>query len=76
MISKRIQANKNKPFNHTKIAGLKEAANWDDYPNITTKEVNMEKNSASALPGENSSPMDLSNIITIVGDVSPLVIFL
>ena len=73
VISKRRQANKNNPFQHTEIAGLREAANWDDYPNLTKKEVSMGQNSASSLPGEISSQMDLSNIVTMAGDVSSLV---
>ena len=49
--------------------------NWDDYPNHTTKDVSMEQNSASFLPGENSSRMNLSNIVTMAGDVSSLASF-
>ena len=75
MISKRRQANKNNPFKKIEIARLRQAMNWDDYPNLTTKEVNMEQNSASSLPGENSSPMDLSKIVTMARDVYPLVSF-
>ena len=32
IISNRIQANKNKPFEHSEVARLYEAANWMDYP--------------------------------------------
>ena len=35
----------------------------------------MGQNSASSLPGEISSQMDLSNIVTMAGDVSSLVSF-
>ena len=57
------------------VTGLREAANWDDYPNHTTKDVSMEQNSASSIPRENSSPMNLSNIVAMAGDVSSLVSF-
>ena len=36
----------------------------------------MGQDSASSLPGEISSQMDLSNIVTMAGDVSSLVSFL
>ena len=40
-----------------------------------TNDVNMEQNSASSLPGENSSQINLSNIVAMAGDVSSLVSF-
>ena len=32
VISKRRQENNNNPFEHTEVVGLREAANWEDYP--------------------------------------------
>ena len=75
IISKRSQANKNKPFKHTEIDGLREEANLEDYPNYTTKDISMEQDSASSLPGNNSSQMNLSNIVAMAGNVSSLVSF-
>ena len=40
--SKRIQENNNKPFEHTKVAGLREAANWEDCPNKAPDNVSKE----------------------------------
>ena len=75
MISKRRQANKNKPFKQIDIVGLRVVENWDDYPNHTTKNVSMEHKSASSFPREKSSPMNLSNIVRMLGDVSSLMRF-
>ena len=41
IISKRRKAHKCKPFEHTKIPGLREAANCDDFPNPTMMDVNI-----------------------------------
>ena len=32
VISKIRQENNNNPFEHTEVYGLKEATNWEDYP--------------------------------------------
>ena len=45
IISKRRRANKNKPFEHIEIDRLREVANWEYYPNYTTKDINMEQDS-------------------------------
>ena len=66
MISKRRQANNNKPFEHIEVVGLKEAANWEDYPNQAPDNVYMEMDFVSSLPGNNSPPMDLSDIVEIL----------
>ena len=58
IISKWRHANKNKPFEHTEIAGLREATNWEDYPNYTTMDISMEEDSVSSLLGKNSSQMN------------------
>ena len=34
VISNRRQANKNKPFEHSEVAGLCEEKNWMDYPKV------------------------------------------
>ena len=69
------QDNKNNPFKHTEIVGLREAANWEDYPNYTTKDISMEQDLASSFPGNNSSQMNLSNIVAMPGNVLSLVSF-
>ena len=76
IISKRRQANKNNPFEHIEIVGLREEANWEDYPNYITKDISMQRESVSSLPGNNSSQMNLSNIVAMAGNVSSLVSFL
>ena len=57
------------------IVGLREATNWEDYPNYTTKDISMEQEYASSLPGNNYSQMNLSSIVAMAGDVSSLVSF-
>ena len=75
VISKRRQANNNKPFEHTEVVGLKEAANWEDYPDKAPDNVSMEQASISSLPGNNSPPMNLSNIVAIAGNICSLMSF-
>ena len=41
VISKRRKAHKCKPFEHIEIPGLREAANWDDFPNSTTMDISI-----------------------------------
>ena len=67
VISKRRQANKNKPFEHTEVAGLREETNWEDYPKKTLDNISMEHDYVSSIPRNISSPMDLSNIATVWG---------
>ena len=69
------QANNNKPFEHIELVGLREVANWEDYPNQDPDNVCMEMDYVSSLPGNNSPPMDLSNILAATGNVSFLIIF-
>ena len=69
--SKRRQTNNNKTFEHTEVAGLREEANWEDYP----KNIIMEQDSVSPIPGNNSSQMDLSNIVVVAGNISSLISF-
>ena len=69
VISKRRQENKNNPFEHTEVAGLREEANWQDYPNKTPDNINMEQDSVSSIPGNNSSPTDISLIVVVAGNI-------
>ena len=41
VISKRRKAHNSKPFEHTEIPGLREAANWDDFPISTTMDTSI-----------------------------------
>ena len=75
MISKRRHANSNKYFEHTEVARLREVTNWGDYPNQALDNVYMEMDSMSSLRGNNSPPMDLSNIVVAARNVSSLIIF-
>ena len=42
IISKRRKAHKCRPFEHTEVLGLREAANWDDFPNPALMDTNVE----------------------------------
>ena len=75
MISKRRQDNNNKPFEHIEVAGLREETNWEDYPNQAPDNVCMEMDYVSSLLGNNSPPMDLSNIVVAARNVSSLISF-
>ena len=75
VISKRILENKNNLFEHTEVDGLRDVANWEDYPNNTPDNISMEQESVSPILGNNSSPMDLSNIVAIAGNISSLISF-
>ena len=75
VISKRRHENKNKPFEHTEVTRLREATNWEDYPNKTPGNISMEQYSVSSIPGNNLSPMDLSNIVVVAGNISSLISF-
>ena len=75
VISKRRQENNNKPFEHTEVAGIREAANWEYYPDKAPNKVSMEQDSLSSLLGNNSPPMDISNIVVVASNDSPLISF-
>ena len=75
VISIRRQENKNKPFEHTEVAGIKEEANWEDYHDKALDNVNIEQDSVYSLPGNNFLPMDISNIVAIAGNESSLISF-
>ena len=51
VISNRRQANKNKPIEHFKVAGLSEEKNWMDYPKDINNVGNMQEYSLSSTPG-------------------------
>ena len=72
VISKRRHENKNNNFEHIEVDGLREAVNWENYPNKTPDNINMEPYSVSPIPRNIYSPMDLSNIVTIAGNISSL----
>ena len=55
VISKIRHANKNNPFEHTKLSGLREAADWENYYNNTPDNISMEQDSVSSIP-ENNPP--------------------
>ena len=50
--------------------------NWEDYPNKTPDNINMEQDSVSSIPGNNSPPTVLSNIVAAAGNISSLISFL
>ena len=75
VISKRRHANNNKPFEHIEVDGIREVANWEDYPNKSPDNVSMEQDFVSSLPRNNSPPMDLSNIVVVAGNISSLMSF-
>ena len=69
MISKRREANNNKPFEHREVARLRKAPNWEDYPNQAPDNVCMEMDYVSSLPRNNSPPMDLYDTVATAGNV-------
>ena len=42
VISNRIMAHKCRPFEHSKVPGLREKVNWDDFPNPTPMDTSAE----------------------------------
>ena len=75
VISKRRQENNDNPFECSQVAGLREVANWEDYPNKTPDNINVEQDSISSIPRNNISPMDISNIVAVAGNISSLISF-
>ena len=63
IISKRRKAHKCKPFEHTEILGLSEAANWDDFPNLALMYTSIEQDTSSYLPGIASPQRELAKIV-------------
>ena len=54
VISKRRQENNNNPFEHIEFDGLREVANWEDYPEKAPDIGSMKQDSVSSLPVNNS----------------------
>ena len=75
IISKRRKAHKCRPFEHTEI-GLKEATNWDDFPNPTPMDTSIDQSTGSQLPGIASPQRELDKVVAISGGVSSLVSYL
>ena len=73
IISKRRKAHKCRPFEHTEIPELREAANWDDFPNPASMDTSIEQSTGSQLPGINSSQREVAKVVSIAGGVSSLV---
>ena len=75
VISKRRHENKNNPFEHTEVARIREAANWEDYPNKAPDNISMEQDSVSSIPGNNYPLVDLYNVVAVAGNISSLISF-
>ena len=71
IISNRRKANKSNPFEHVKVAGLVERANWMTYPGETNSDEDILKNSTFAL-AEGSPQLDFSCIIVAATQITPL----
>ena len=67
------KAHKCKPFENTEILGLREEANWDDFPNPTPMDTNIEQDIGSYFPGIASPQRELDKIVAIAREVSSLV---
>ena len=75
VVSKRIQENNNKTFECIEVARLREVDNWENYPTKTPYNISMEQDSVSSIPGNNSLPTDLSNIVVVAGNILSLISF-
>ena len=75
VISNRRHTNKNKPFDHSEVAGLSEAKNWMDYPKDINNGENMQEDSLSYSIGSSSPQQDISSILVASTHVTPLAIF-
>ena len=73
IISKRRKPHKCKPFEHSETPGLKEVANWDDFPNSAAMDVSIGQSSVSPLPWVTSPQRELSKVVEIAGNTSLLV---
>ena len=62
-----------KIFEQIEIPTLREATNWDDFPNPTLMDTSIEWSTGSPLPGIASPQIDLSKVVAIAGNVSSLV---
>ena len=75
IISKIRKARNSRPFEHTEIVGLREAANCDDFPNPAPMDTSIEQDTGSYLPGIASPQRELDKIVAIAREVSSLVIY-
>ena len=73
IISKRRKSHNCRPFKHTEIPGLREAANWDDFPNPTPMDTSIEQGTGSQLPGVVSPQRELAKVVVIAREFSSLV---
>ena len=73
MISKRRKSHKSRPFEHTEIPGLREVANWDDFPNPSLMETGIEQDTGSQLPEVASPQRELAQAFAIAREFSSLV---
>ena len=72
IISNRRQANRNKPFEHVEVPGLVEKENWVKYPRETNSDDDMSKNSTSSDSTCGSPQHELSNIVSVATQITPL----
>ena len=70
VISKRRTTLKCRPFEHTKVPGLREKVNWDDFPNTVPVDTSAKQDSSSQLPGANPPQQDLVAVVAIAGGYS------
>ena len=76
IISKRRKAHKCRPFEHTEIPGLRESANWDDFPNLAPMDTSIEQGTGSQLPRVVSPQRELATVVAIAEEFSSLVRYL
>ena len=67
------KAHKCGPFEHTEIPGLREAANWDNFPNPDPMETSAEQDTGSQLLRVVSPKRELATVASIAGGFSSLV---
>ena len=63
IISKRRKAHKCKPFEQTEILGLREVANWDNFPNPALMDTTIERSTSSHLQRIASPQRELAKIV-------------
>ena len=65
VISKRRTTLKCRPFEHTEVPGIREKANWDDFPNTIPMDTSTEQDSGLQLPRANSPEEELADVVAI-----------
>ena len=73
IISKRKKAHKCRPSEHTEVLELREAANWDNFPNPASMDTSIEHGTGSQLPGVASPQRELARVAAIAEEFSSLV---